>query len=213
MGMPFKRAYLCSGRNGLPGIEMKNLRYALWGLVAVAAAGLVYLMLDQVVPDDGVKLGAPFQLETTSGEAFTDRDLLGAPHLIFFGFTHCPEICPTTLYETSGWMEALGESADQLKVFFVTVDPERDTREVLANYLSPFGDYVTGLTGSLEEMDKAAKGFHVYYKKVPLDDGGYTMDHTASIYLMKADGSFQGTIAFGEDSDTALAKIRRLLES
>lgn len=192
---------------------MKNLRYALWGLVAVAAAGLVYLMLDQVVPDDGVKLGAPFQLETTSGEAFTDKDLLGAPHLIFFGFTHCPEICPTTLYETSGWMEALGESADQLKVFFVTVDPERDTREVLANYLSPFGDYVTGLTGSLEEMDKAAKGFHVYYKKVPLDDGGYTMDHTASIYLMKADGSFQGTIAFGEDSDTALAKIRRLLES
>ena len=192
---------------------MKNLRYLLWSLVVLAVAGLVYLTLDKVIPEDGVKLGAPFELQATSGEKVTDKDLLGEPHLIFFGFTHCPEICPTTLYETSGWMETLGDEAKKLKVYFVTVDPERDTQEVLANYLSPFGANVIGLTGSLEEMDKAAKGFHVYYKKVPLDDGGYTMDHTASIYLMKADGSFQGTIAFGEDSDSALAKIKRLVNS
>jgi len=190
---------------------MRSIRYVLWGLVALAAAGAAFLTLDRIAPDSGTKLGAPFELQSTAGETVTDQDLLGRPHLIFFGFTHCPEICPTTLYEASGWMDTLGSDAERLNVYFITVDPERDTKEVLANYISPFGSRIVGLTGSLEEMDKAAKGYHVYYKKVPLDDGDYTMDHTASIFLMKPDGSFQGTIAFGEDSDVALEKIRRLV--
>jgi protein SCO1/2 len=191
---------------------MKSIRYVLWGVVALAAAGVAFLALDRIAPDDGIKLGAPFELQSTTGETVTNEDFLGKPHLIFFGFTHCPEICPTTLYETTGWMDALGKDAEKLNAYFITVDPERDTQEVLSNYMSPFGERIIGLTGSLEEMDKAAKGYHVYYKKVPLDDGDYTMDHTASVFLMKADGSFQGMIAFGEDGDIALEKIRRLLK-
>lgn len=192
---------------------MKIFRYALWALVALVAGIVTYFLLDRIAPESDMKLGAPFTLQSTTGETVTEKDLMGRPHLIFFGFTHCPEICPTTLYEASGWLDALGDDAQKLDVYFITVDPERDTPEVLANYMSPFGDRIIGLTGSLEEMDKAAKGYHVYYKKVPLDEGGYTMDHTASVYLMRADGTFQGTIAFGEDTESALAKVKRLVES
>lgn len=192
---------------------MNSVRYVLWGLVAIAAAAAAYLALDRVVPEENIRLGGDFELQSSNGGTVRDEDLLGSPHLIFFGFTHCPEICPTTLYETAQWMDAIGEDAEKLKVYFVSVDPERDTPEVLANYLSPFEGKVQGLTGSLEEMDKAAKGYHVYYRKVDTDDGSYTMDHTASVYLMRSDGTFQGTIAFGEDSESAIAKIRRLVES
>ncbi len=190
---------------------MKAVRYILWGLVALVAAGVAYLTLDRIVPEENIRLGSDFELQSSSGEIVRDEDLLGSPHLIFFGFTHCPEICPTTLYETTGWMEALGDDAEKLKAYFITVDPERDTPEVLANYMSPFAGKIEGLTGSLEEMDKAAKGYHVFYRKVETDDGDYTMDHTASVYLMRADGTFQGTISFGEDSESAIAKIRRLV--
>lgn len=192
---------------------MKNLRYLLWGMVALFAAAAVFVALGTDSENPGIGLGAPFELQTAEGEPFTLEDMRGSPHLVFFGFTHCPEICPTTLAEVDNWTATLGDEAKDLKVYFVTVDPERDTPEVLANYLSPFSGKVTGLTGSLEEMDKAAKGFHVYYRKVDLDDGGYTMDHTASIFLMKPDGTFMGTIAFSENPDTALDKLRRLLAS
>ncbi|MCB1386286.1 MAG: SCO family protein [Nitratireductor sp.] len=191
---------------------MKQARVWLWIIVALAAAMFAFLTLELQRPDRGVALGAPFELQTAAGEPFRFEDMQGSPHLIFFGFTHCPEVCPTTLYEISGWLDTLGSEADDLKAYFITVDPERDTPQVLDNYLSPF-PRVTGLTGSLEEMDKAAKGFHVYYKKVPLDEGGYTMDHTASVFLIRADGSFLGTIAYSENPDTAIEKLRRLLSA
>lgn len=191
---------------------MAKIRFVLWTLVALALIGLGYFVLQNNKPIQvATTFNAHFALEKTDGTKFTDKDMLGRPHLVFFGFTHCPEICPTTLYETSGWIEEIGDSAKNLDVYFITVDPEQDTKEVLGNYLSPFNGVVTGLTGSVEEMDKVAKGYHVYYKKVPLDDGGYTMDHTASIFLMKADGSFMGTIAWGENSEIAIKKIKRLL--
>lgn len=192
---------------------MNSIRIALWALVALAGAWAGFLALNKTAPQSVAKFGGEFELQSTKGETFTQADMLGRPHLVFFGFTHCPEVCPTTLYEVSGWMEEIGDAAKNLDVYFVSVDPERDTAEVLTNYLAPFGDQVTGLTGSLEEMDKAAKGYHVYYKKIPTDDGSYTMDHTARIALMKADGSFMGTIAWNENSDTALKKIKNLLES
>jgi len=192
---------------------MKSIRLVLWGLVGLVAAWAAFLALDKVSPDASTKLGAPFSLQTADGKPITDKDFLGRPHLIFFGFTHCPEVCPTTLYETTGWMDALGDDADKLDAYFITIDPERDTPEILANYMSPFKDKVVGITGTAEEIDKAAKGFHVYYKKVPLEDGDYTMDHTASIFLMKPDGSFMGTIAWQENPDIALEKIKRLLKS
>jgi len=192
---------------------MKHLRYGLWALVFVAALGFAWLMTDKYVPETSIRMGGDFTLQRTDGTDFASSELDGKPFLMFFGFTHCPEVCPTTLYDVSQWLEEIGTESDSLPVYFVTVDPERDTGELLANYLSPFNGRITGLTGSLEQMDKAAKSYHVFYRKVPLDDGDYTMDHTASIFLMRADGTFQGTIAWQEVPENAIAKIRLLLES
>jgi protein SCO1/2 len=193
--------------------RMKNLRIALWGLVFVVALGAAWLALEKYYPDNGFRMGGDFTLEKADGTKFASSQLGGKPYLMFFGFTHCPEVCPTTLYDVSNWLEKIGPEADRLDVYFVTIDPERDTAEFLGNYLSPFKGRIIGLTGTPEEIDKATKGYHVFYKKVPLDDGDYTMDHTASIFLIRADGTFQGTITWQENPENAIAKIRRLLES
>ncbi|MGB7286730.1 MAG: SCO family protein [Salaquimonas sp.] len=191
---------------------MKILRISLWALVVLVGGWAGYLALNKAGPEAVPAFGAEFELQATNGESLTQDDMLGRPHLVFFGFTHCPEVCPTTLYEISGWMEEIGDPAKALDIYFVSVDPERDNQEVLTNYLSPFGPQVIGLTGSAEEIDKAAKGYHVYYKKVPLEDGDYTMDHTARIALMKPDGSLMSTIAWDENSDTAVQKLKNLLK-
>jgi protein SCO1/2 len=132
---------------------------------------------------------------------------------MFFGYTFCPDVCPTTLFEMTGWLEKLGPDADNLGVYFVSVDPERDTQETLAEYLSAFDPRITGLTGTPEEVAEIVKGYRVYARKVPLDSGGYVMDHTATIYLIDSDGVFTGTIDYQEDSDTALKKLRRLVDT
>ena len=191
---------------------MKSFRYFLWSLVVIFAAISGYVALNAVSSVDKTRFGGEFALVRNDGKPITDKDLMGRPHLIFFGFTHCPEICPTTLYETSGWLDALGPDASKLDAYFVTIDPERDTVEVLSSYLSSFKDRIIGMTGSLEEIDRIAKAYHVYYKKVPLEGADYTMDHTAQVFLIRADGSFQGTIAFQENPDIAMEKIKRLLD-
>lgn len=191
---------------------MRNFRYLLWALVFIAAAAAGWLSLSRFSDDGGVKMGGNFTLEKTDGTTFPSSAMEGRPHLLFFGFTHCPEICPTTLFETTGWLEALGEDAGKVDVYFISVDPERDTPEFLATYLTAFHPQIIGLTGTVEEVDKAAKAYHVFYRKVPTDDGEYTIDHTASVFLIRADGTFSGTIAWQENGDVALAKIRRLID-
>jgi protein SCO1/2 len=197
---------------------MRTVRYIAWTAVAIVAAVTAFLWFAQQ-RDGGIaglvggSFGAPFTLRTADGETVTDANLKGKPHLVFFGFTHCPEICPTTIFEMSGWMEKLGPQADSIGVYFITVDPARDTPELLKNYFSPFDKRIVPLTGSEEEIAQAAKVFRAFYKKVPTGDGEYTMDHTASVYLLHGDGSFSGTISYGEDPDTALAKLRRLVEN
>ncbi len=192
---------------------MNNIRILLWAVVVLAGSYAAYLVLNKVTTGSDMKLGAPFSLQATNGKTLTEKDMLGRPHLVFFGFTHCPEVCPTTLYEITGWMEKLGSDGDRLDAYFVSIDPERDTVDLLKSYISPFDDNILGLTGPLDEVDKLAKGYHVYYQKVPTESNDYTMDHTATIYMMKADGSFMGTIAWQENTDVALEKIRRLLNS
>ncbi|MFK7901963.1 MAG: SCO family protein [Nitratireductor sp.] len=191
---------------------MQNIRYAIWALVLVSAGVFGWLSFnkDKV---ERITFGADFSLVKSDGTSFNDEDMLGRPHLVFFGFTNCPDICPTTLYDTTSWIETLGEKAKKLDVYFITVDPERDTPKFLAEYLSLFDKNIVGLTGSVAEIDKAAKGYHVYYKKQPLDDGDYTMDHTASIFMMKSNGDFMGTIAYQENEETALKKLERLIKS
>jgi protein SCO1 len=135
-------------------------------------------------------VGGPFHLEDQDGKAVTDQDMKGKPFLVFFGFTHCPDVCPTTLFDMSQLMRQLGPDADRTGALFITVDPERDTPQVMKDYLSNFDPHLRGLTGDQAAVDAAVKAYRVYAKKVPLDGGDYTMDHTGVVYLMDKTGQF-----------------------
>ena len=198
---------------------MRRFRTVLWIAIAFLAALLVWGTvfgpggnIRQSI-EQAASIGGPFDLVRTDGAAITDKDLQGRPHAIFFGFTHCPEICPTTLFEASGWLEALGPLADQLNIYFITVDPERDTREILADYMSAFDARMIGITGTPEKIQQVVQAYRVYVKKVPLDDGDYTVDHTATVYLMNADGTFSGTISWGEEAGVAVEKLKNLIKN
>jgi protein SCO1 len=135
-------------------------------------------------------VGGPFHLEDQNGKPFSDVDMKGRPFLVFFGFTHCPDICPTTLFDISQLLHALGPDADRTGALFITVDPQRDTPAVMKDYMSNFDPHLRGLTGDQASIDAAVRAYRVYAKKVPLEGGDYTMDHTAVVYLMDKDGHF-----------------------
>lgn len=157
-------------------------------------------------------IGGPFTLASSKGGEVNSESLKGAPYAIFFGFTHCPEVCPTTLYEMSNTLAKLGDDAKDFRVFFVTVDPERDTLAEMKDYVANFDPRIEALVPTADQLQTIAREFRIYFAKVPTSDGGYTMDHTATIFLMNADGKFAGTIAFGEAADMREAKLRRLLK-
>jgi protein SCO1 len=196
---------------------LRVIRYVAWAAVAVVAvaAGTIAWQWQGggVQRIAAASIGGPFTLTDQTGATVTQATLQGHPTAMFFGYTFCPDVCPTTLFEMTGWLEKLGPDADKLKVYFVTVDPERDTQEALASYLSAFDPRIKGLTGSREAIDKIVKEYRIYARKVPLDSGGYVMDHTASIYLLDSDAIFTGTIDYQEDPDIALQKLRRLIEA
>lgn len=178
------------------------------------AAGTVYLLAPRPAGGgglaDAVTIGGPFSLTTHAGARFSDADLKGRPYAVFFGFTHCPEVCPTTLWEMSEALTALGPDGERLTMLFVSVDPERDTPELLARFLQSFHPSIIGLTGSEAEIDAIGKAYRAYWRKVPTAKGDYTVDHTASVYLMDADGRFSGTISYGEQMQARLQKLRNL---
>ncbi|QND53627.1 SCO family protein [Phyllobacterium sp. 628] len=157
--------------------------------------------------------GTPFQLITMNGEPITETAFRQKPSAIFFGFTHCPEVCPTTLFELNGWLKQLGPEGQNLGAYFVTVDPERDTADVMKTYVSNVSDRIIGITGDSGKVAAMLKGYSVFARKVPVDGGDYTMDHTASIFLLDSKGRFFGTIAYGENPDTAVEKLKRLAKS
>ena len=200
---------------------LKLFRYVAWAAVAALAVVSGYLVYLQASDGKGTgglveplaSIGGPFELIDGNGETVTEKTFTGKPTVIFFGFTFCPDVCPTTLSELQGWMEELGDDADKLNYAFVTVDPERDTPEVMRDYVWAFDKRIVPLTGSREQVDKILKEYRVYSKKVPLDDGDYTMDHSAGIYLMDADNKFVGTIAYGEAEENSLKKLRRLIDN
>ena len=129
---------------------------------------------------------------------------------MFFGFTHCPEVCPTTLFELDGWLKEIGDDGKNIRAFFVSVDPERDTPEIMDQYVSNVSDRITGVTGDPADVAAMAKSFNIYSKKIETEGGDYTMDHTASVILLKKGGGFGGTIAYEENPETAVAKLKRL---
>jgi protein SCO1 len=156
-------------------------------------------------------VGGPFQLEDQNSKPFSDRDMKGRPYLVFFGYTHCPDICPTTLFELSEVMKKLGPDADRAGVVFITVDPERDTPAVMKDYLSNFDPHLRGLTGDPAAVNAALKAYRVYAKKVPLKDGDYTMDHTAVVYLMDKDGRFVAPFSLKQTPQAAADQLRRYM--
>jgi protein SCO1/2 len=135
-------------------------------------------------------VGGPFALVSHEGKAVTERDFLGVPHLVFFGFTHCPDVCPTKLFEISEVLRAAGERGGGLRALFITVDPERDSPEVLKDYLGSFDERIVGLTGDRAAVDAAVRAYRGFARKTPLPDGGYTMEHTSLVYLMDKNGRF-----------------------
>jgi protein SCO1 len=156
-------------------------------------------------------IGGPFRLLDQDGKPITDHDLAGRPFLVFFGFTHCPEVCPTTLFEISEILRSLGSDADRVRALFITVDPERDPPAAMKDYLSSFDPHLAGLTGDPAAVAAVAKAYRVYYKKVPLDQGGYTMDHTAIVYLMDKEGRFVAPFSLKRTTEVAAADLRRYM--
>lgn len=159
----------------------------------------------------GPAIGGPFNLVDTGNRPVTERSLLGKPTAIFFGFTFCPEVCPTTLTELTAALKALGPDADRLNVVFVSIDPERDTPAQLRLYLSNFDPRIQGFTGSPEQVARIARAYRVYYAKVPQPGGGYTMDHSAILYLMDARGRFVQPVAYNTPLDEEVRQLRALV--
>jgi len=180
----------------------------------VACFGVVLLVSGRL-STPGVQataaIGGPFILTDQNSATVTDRDFRGRPMLVFFGFTHCPDVCPTTLFEVSEIMRSLGKDASRVGVAFITVDPERDTPAALKDYLSSFDPRLKALTGNVEAIAAVAKAYRVYFKKVPLADGGYTMDHTAIVYLMDKQGRFVSPFSMKRSAEAAAEDLRKYL--
>ncbi|MGJ5154040.1 SCO family protein [Bradyrhizobium sp. HKCCYLR1023] len=156
-------------------------------------------------------IGGPFQLTDQSGAVVTEKSLEGRPTLIFFGFTHCPDVCPTSLFEISEVLRAMGKDADSVNAYFVSVDPERDDPAAMKDYLSSFDPHLKGLTGDPEVLAKVLTEYRVYAKKVPLKDGDYTMDHTALVYLMDRNGRFVAPFNLKRTPEEAAADLKKYL--
>jgi len=157
-------------------------------------------------------IGGPFRLIDQAGQPFSDQDLKGKSFLVFFGFTHCPEVCPTTLFEISEIMRMLGSEADRTAALFITVDPERDTPAAMKEYMSSFDPHVRALTGDAAALAAVAKAYRVYYKKVPLEGGDYTMDHTAASYVFDPQGRLRLFARDGQGVDTWVHDLKLLLD-
>ena len=177
-------------------VGLALMLWALGGLRTVAAPSAI---------------GGPFQLTDQAGATVTEKDLQGRPTLIFFGFTHCPDVCPTSLFEISEVLRAMGQDADKVNAWFISVDPERDNAAAMKDYLSSFDPHLKGLTGDPAAVQKVITAYRVYAKKVPLKDGDYTMDHTALIYLMDRDGRFVSPFNLNRKPDEAAADLKRYL--
>ena len=197
---------------------LAGVRVVLWILVfLVGAMGLILYSRQDATTSSGTAgtFGGPFELVASDGSAVTDKTLSGKPYAIFFGFTRCPDVCPTSLARMARLREKLGPDGMKFNIVFVSVDPQHDTSVDVGRYVDLFGTPIMGLTGSQAQLDKIQKGFGVYVRKVPLDPakpkGDFTIDHTAAIFLMSAKGELVTTIDHEEAEPLALEKMKRLI--
>ncbi len=196
---------------------MTRISKLAWAAVAalvlvVAATGIYRWIASASRPLEqlAAKVGGPFELTTHEGKRLSSRDLEGKPFAVFFGFTHCPDVCPTALLELSNILQKLGPDADKMRYLFISVDHEQDTPAHLKTYLSSFDSRITGLTGTAQEIADVARAYRAYYAKVPTKEG-FTYNHTALTYLMGRDGRYVDHIGYQEAEDRQIAKLRRLV--
>jgi protein SCO1/2 len=202
--------------------NLKNLRFFLWalvGMIVISAALLTWLVSRDeprreslVEPGRPMAEGADWRLLDETGSAFSPDDLPAKLTLVVFGFTHCPDVCPTSLSYVASTLQALGPEAEAVRPLFVTVDPERDTADVMAKYTDLFDPRIVGVTGAPDQVAAALKSLGAYSRKVPQDDGGYTMDHTATMLLLDNQGRPRSTLDIHEKPEVAAGKVRLLLE-
>lgn len=196
---------------------LRIVRFAAIGLVALLAVGWLVVGLSgkgrddaaTALPNYGAVVIKPFTLVDQNGATVSEKDVLGKPAAIFFGFTYCPDVCPTTLTSLTSLMGRMGADADKINVIFVSVDPKRDTPEALKNYLSSFDKRIRACTGTPAQVSAVAKMLGAYFAEVPTGNS-YSVDHSASVYLVDATGTFRGTIEYSEDAEVSLTKLKRL---
>jgi len=196
---------------------LARLRGALWVVAGVAVLIGLAMAFDRAHPtgepasEYARAFGGPFTLTAQDGSTVTEKTLAGKPYAIFFGFTRCPDVCPTSLARMARLRKQLGADGMKFNIVFVSVDPGHDKPADLGNYVALFGTPIIGLTGTDAQIEQIKKGYGVFSAKVPQPGGDYTIDHTAAIYLMTAKGEFSGTIDHQESDQAALAKLRRLI--
>ena len=198
---------------------LRSIRWIAFGLIAAILAGWGVVWLRQsgidgvgMATPGGVVVGGPFALTDTKGAAVTDTTYRGRWMLVYFGYTFCPDVCPTELQTVAAALDRLGPRAASVAPLFITIDPERDTVAILADYVKLFDDRLVGLTGTSAQIDAAARAYRVYYAKTtPKDSTSYLMDHSSFLYLMGPDGRFRALFRPGttaqELADAILARI------
>jgi cytochrome oxidase Cu insertion factor (SCO1/SenC/PrrC family) len=184
----------------------------------VVAAGVLLALAVRETPRGGAAgtalasaIGGPFRLIDQNGKTVSDADLKGKWQLVFFGYTHCPDTCPTALNEISLALDQLGVKRDEVEIVFITVDPERDTPAVMKAYVQSFDARIIALTGSPDAVAQAAKAYRVYYAKHPRGDGEYDMDHSAVIYVMNPEGRFTATFTPDSTADAIAQRLQKLI--
>ena len=200
-------------------MRARLISFIVAGFFIGALAGAALLLVTtprggQPVESSGAALvGGPFELVGTDGKAVTERDFRGRYMLVFFGFTHCPDICPAELQVIAQALEKLGDKGKKVVPVFITLDPERDTPQAMAEYVKSFGRDFVGLTGSPEAIADAAKAYRVAYAKVENKDsaGGYSVDHSALVYLMDPDGKYVTHFSYGTGADELAEKLNKIL--
>jgi protein SCO1/2 len=181
------------------------------GSLAVGLALMLWLLDGPRGAIAPAAIGGPFQLVDQSGNAVNAEKLMGKPTLLFFGYTHCPDVCPTTLFDISEVLRAMGKDADHVNAYFVSVDPERDTPAIMKDYLSSFDPHLKALTGDPDAVAKMLSAYRVYSKKVPGKDGDYTMDHSAMVYLMDRNGHFVAPFKLDRKPEESAADLKRYI--
>jgi protein SCO1/2 len=193
------------------------LAAAMLGGVVILAAGVFFGLAYRETPRGAAgtllasAIGGPFRLVDQNGNTVTDADLKGKWSLVYFGYTHCPDACPTALNDIAIALDQLGPKREAVRSVFITVDPERDTPEVLKDYVASFDAAILALSGSPEEIARAAKAYRVYYAKHPEPGGDYSMDHSSVIYVMDPEGRFTASFTHQSTPEEIAERLKKLL--